>query len=228
VNTRGLLKVVWGEGLVRTRRGLVNTAAGCIVLSAALAAAQAPTSQSPVPVASTPQPSPEAPLTGVTPPPGYVIGPDDVLSIVVWREKEMSSEVVVRPDGKISLPLVNDLQAAGLTPEQLRSAVEKAAGKWVKEPDATVIVKTINSRKVSILGNVGKAGTYPLTGEMTVLQLIAQAGGLQEYADSKGITIMRKQDGRDVTLKFNYKDVVKGKNLEQNISLKPGDTVIVP
>jgi polysaccharide biosynthesis/export protein len=228
VSTRVVPKVVWGNGVACMRRGLVSTAAGCIVLSAALAAAQAPTSQSPVPVASTPQPSPEGPPTGVTPPPGYVIGPDDVLSIVVWREKEMSSEVVVRPDGKISLPLVNDLQAAGLTPEQLRSAVEKAAGKWVKEPDATVIVKTINSRKVSILGNVGKAGTYPLTGEMTVLQLIAQAGGLQEYADAKGITIMRKQDGRDVTLKFNYKDVVKGKNLEQNISLKPGDTVIVP
>jgi polysaccharide export outer membrane protein len=140
----------------------------------------------------------------------------------------MSSDVVVRPDGKISLPLVNELQAAGLTPAQLRAAVEKAAAKWVKEPDATVIVKTINSRKVSILGNVGKAGTYPLTGDMTVLQLIALAGGLQEYADAKGITIMRKQDGRDVTLKFNYKDVVKGKNLQQNVSLKPGDTVIVP
>ena len=188
--------------------------------------------QAPAPPQTPPAPQPadasQVAPTGVTPPADYVIGPDDVLSIVIWREKEMSSEVVVRPDGRISLPLVNELQAAGLTPAQLRIAVEKAASKWVKEPDATVIVKTINSRKVSILGNVGKAGTYPLTGDMTVLQLIALAGGLQEYADAKGITIMRKQDGRDVTLKFNYKDVVKGKNLQQNVSLKPGDTVIVP
>jgi polysaccharide export outer membrane protein len=228
VNRRIVPKAVWGNGVVRLPLHVASIVAiSCYVFSASVAGAQTTTAQSPAAAEPAPQPAQSAPA-GVTPPPGYVIGADDVLSIVVWREKEMSSEVVVRPDGKISLPLVNDLQAAGLTPEQLRSAVEKAAAKWVKEPDATVIVKTINSRKVSILGNVGKAGTYPLTGEMTVLQLIAQAGGLQEYADAKGITIMRKQDGRDVTLKFNYKDVVKGKNLQQNVSLKPGDTVIVP
>jgi polysaccharide biosynthesis/export protein len=215
-------KVVWGEAAARLRRGLVSVVGAACVLFAAVAGAQTS-----APAPAQPAAAQVAP-TGVTPPAGYVIGPDDVLSIVIWREKEMSSEVVVRPDGKISLPLVNELQAAGLTPDQLRAEVEKAASKWVKEPDATVIVKTINSRKVSILGNVGKAGTYPLTGDMTVLQLIAQAGGLQEYADAKGITVMRKQDGRDVTLKFNYKDVVKGKNLQQNVSLKPGDTVIVP
>ena len=213
-------KAVWGNAIARMLVGAGVFASLVGVSSSAGAQTAAPAPQ-PAPAA---QPTP----TGVTPPADYVIGPDDVLSIVIWREKEMSSEVVVRPDGKISLPLVNELQAAGLTPAQLRSAVEKAASKWVKEPDATVIVKTINSRKVSILGNVGKAGTYPLTGDMTVLQLIAQAGGLQEYADAKGITIMRKQDGRDITLKFNYKDVVKGKNLQQNVSLKPGDTVIVP
>ena len=140
----------------------------------------------------------------------------------------MSTDAVVRPDGKISFPLLNDLQAAGLTPDQLRAAIEKAASKYMAEPNATVIVKAINSRKVHILGNVGKAGTYPLAGDMTVLQLIAQAGGLQEYADSKHITVMRKEDGKDVALKFNYKDVMKQKNMQQNILLKPGDTVIVP
>jgi polysaccharide export outer membrane protein len=207
---------------VRLRRGFTTGVALTCVLLATTAGAQTP-----APAPAQPAPAQIAP-SGVTPPADYVIGPDDVLSIVIWREKEMSSEVVVRPDGKISLPLLNELQAAGLTPDQLRSEVEKAASKWVKEPDATVIVKTINSRKVSILGNVAKAGTFPLTGDMTVLQLIALAGGLQEYADAKDITVMRKQDGRDVTLKFNYKDVVKGKNLQQNISLKPGDTVIVP
>ena len=222
MTTRFMRKVVWGDAAARLRRGFASVACAACVLFAAVAWAQTPASALAQPAAEQVAP------TGVTPPPDYVIGPDDVLSIVIWREKEMSSEVVVRPDGKISLPLVNELQAAGLTPDQLRAEVEKAASKWVKEPDATVIVKTINSRKVSILGNVAKAGTFPLTGDMTVLQLIALAGGLQEYADAKDITVMRKQDGRDVTLKFNYKDVVKGKNLEQNISLKPGDTVIVP
>jgi polysaccharide biosynthesis/export protein len=161
-------------------------------------------------------------------PPGYLIGPEDVLTIVVWREKDMSTDVVVRPDGQISIPLLNDLRAAGLTPDQLKATVEKAASKYVAEPNATVIVKAINSRKVHVLGNVGKAGTYPLAGDMTVLQLIAQAGGLQEWADAKHITVMRRENGKDTVLKFNYKDVVKQKNLQQNVLLKPGDTVIVP
>ena len=217
-------KAVWGNGVVRLRRGFVSAVAtACVVAFAGVAGAQT----APAPAPQQPAPAQAAP-TGVTPPAGYVIGPDDVLAIVIWREKEMSSDVVVRPDGMISLPLLNELQAAGLTPDQLRAVIEKAASKWVKEPNATVIVKTINSRKVSILGNVGKAGSYPLTGDMTVLQLIATAGGLQEYADAKDIKIMRKVDGRDETLKFNYKDVVKGKNLQQNVLLKPGDTVIVP
>jgi polysaccharide export outer membrane protein len=140
----------------------------------------------------------------------------------------MSTDAVVRPDGQISIPLLNDLQAAGLTPDQLRATIEKAASKYVAEPNATVIVKAINSRKVHILGNVIKAGTFPLAGDTTVLQLIAQAGGLQEWADSKHITVMRKEDGKDTVLSFNYKDVVKQKNLQQNVVLKPGDTVIVP
>ena len=161
-------------------------------------------------------------------PPGYLIGPEDVLTIVVWREKDMSTDAVVRPDGLISIPLLNDLQAAGLTPDQLKASIEKLASKLMAEPNATVIVKAINSRKVHIVGNVIKGGTFPLTGEMTVLQLIAQAGGLQEWADSKHITVMRKENGKDILLKFNYKDVVKSKNLQQNVLLKPGDTIIVP
>ena len=119
-----------------------------------------------------------------------------MLSIVFWRDKDMSADVVVRPDGKISLPLLNDVQAAGLTPDQLRDQLTKAAAKFVEEPNATVVVKEIHSRKVFITGNVAKAGTYPLTGDMTVLQLIAVAGGLLEYADSKNIVVMRTEDGR--------------------------------
>jgi polysaccharide export outer membrane protein len=186
------------------------------------ASALHPQTASSAPPAGAPAPA------GVSVPAGYVIGPEDVLAIVVWREKDMTTDAVVRPDGKISLPLLNDLQAAGLTPDQLKASIEKAASKYVAEPNATVIVKAINSRKVHILGNVSKAGTYPLAGDTTVLQLIAQAGGLQEYADAKHITIMRKEDGKDRVLKFNYKDVIRQKGLEQNVLLKPGDTVIVP
>jgi polysaccharide export outer membrane protein len=140
----------------------------------------------------------------------------------------MSAEVVVRPDGKISLPLLNDVQAAGLTPDQLRDQLTKAASKFVEEPNATVVVKEIRSRKVFITGNVTKPGNYPLNGEMTVLQLIAVAGGLQEYADSSSIVVMRTEGGQQKSFKFNYKDVIKQRHVEQNIQLKAGDTVVVP
>jgi len=191
-----------------------------------LGAAAAASQQAPAP--STPSGTSTPAPAGVALPPGYVIGSDDVLTIVFWRDKDMSAEVVVRPDGHISLPLLNDVQAAGLTPDQLRVQLEQAAAKYVAEPNATVVVKTINSRKVYITGNVIKGGEFPLNGELTVLQLIALAGGLQEYADSKNIVVTRKENGKDRYFKFNYKDVMKQKHVEQNITLKPGDTVIVP
>ncbi len=158
----------------------------------------------------------------------YVIGTDDVLAIVFWRDPDMSGEVVVRPDGKISLPLVHDIQAAGLTPEQLRSAVEERVRQYVEEPNATVIVRQINSRKVFITGQVARPGPYPLTTPMTVLQLIATAGGLTEYADKKAIFVLRNEAGRAMTFAFNHDDVIRRRNLAQNILLKPGDTVVVP
>jgi polysaccharide biosynthesis/export protein len=165
---------------------------------------------------------------GVPLPAGYVIGPEDILTIVFWRDKDLSGEFRVRPDGKISLPLLNDLQAAGLTPDELRAKLAETAAKFVQEPSATVIVKEINSRKVYITGNVGKPGTYPLNGDMNVLQLIAQAGGLLEYADAKNVVVIRTENGRQRHFKFNYKDVIRQKRTEQNITLKPGDTVVVP
>jgi polysaccharide export outer membrane protein len=164
---------------------------------------------------------------GVPLPEGYVIGPEDVLTVIVWREKELSAEVVVRPDGKISLPLLNDVQAAGLTPEQLAQFVEKAAAKYVKDSDATVIVKEIRSRKVFVLGEVARPGVFPLTSETTVLQLIAAVGGLLEYADKKNILILRNENGQERRFKFNYNDVIAGRRLQQNILLQPGDTVLV-
>src|SRR6476469_9776300 len=180
------------------------------------------------PPATSPTAAPKSTDGGVSLPAGYIIGTEDSLSINFWREKEMSADVVVRPDGKISLPLLNDIQAAGLTPDQLREQLVKAATKFVADANATVVVKDIKSRNVYTTGQVAKPSTYPLNGDMNVLQLIALAGGLLEYADSKNIVIMRQEHGTTQYYKFNYKDVVKQKDVKQNVVLKPGDTIIVP
>jgi polysaccharide export outer membrane protein len=199
--------------------------AGLTCLLVVAGATNAPQAQGARGTAAAP---PSAAPAGVTTPPGYVIGPDDALAVVFWREKDLSADVVVRPDGMISLPLLNDVKAEGLTPEQLRVALTAAAGKFVEEPTVTVVVKAINSRKVFITGQVGKPGPYPLAGPMTVLQLIAMSGGVAEYAKKSRIVVVRKEAGKDVTYPFNYEDVMEGKKLQQNIELKPGDTVIVP
>jgi polysaccharide export outer membrane protein len=161
-----------------------------------------------------------------SPIPGFVIGPDDVLTVTFWRD-QISLEVVVRPDGRISLPLLNDVQAAGYTPEGLARALEESAAKYINEPNAVVIVKEIRSRRVFVLGEVGTPGMIPLTTNLNLLQLIAMAGGLLEHADRKNITVIRTENGQEKRLKFNYNDVVNGKNVQQNILLQPGDTVVV-
>ena len=174
---------------------------------------------------------PGAPVVAgaIEPPPGYVIGAEDVLGIVFWREKDLSVDgAAVRPDGMITVPLLNDLPAAGLTPDQLRERIQTAARKFVEDPSVTVVVKAINSRKVFVTGQIGKPGMYPLAGPTTVMQLIAMAGGLHEFADADKILIMRTEGGKQVAKRFNYEDVREGKNLNQNIELLPGDTVIVP
>jgi polysaccharide export outer membrane protein len=160
--------------------------------------------------------------------PGYVIGPEDQLSIVFWREKELSTDVVVRPDGNISIPLLNDVAAAGLTPDQLREKLTEQARRFVQDPNVTVVVRQINSRKVFVTGMVGRPGPHALAASTTVLQLIAMAGGLLEYAKEDKIVIMRNENGQQVRYPFNYKHVIEGRNLQQNIELRPGDTVIVP
>jgi len=189
-----------------------------------------PTAQPAGPRTLPPTPATGAPVIprGLDVPPDYVIGPDDVLDIIYWRDKEMSAEVAVRPDGRITLPLLNDVQASGLTPEQLRANVTTAAAKFVEDPNVTVVVKTINSRKVFVMGQVAKPGPYPLSGPTTVMQALSMAGGLHEFADSKNILVMRTENGRPIAHRFNYKDVLKRKNLKQNIELKPGDTIVVP
>jgi polysaccharide export outer membrane protein len=165
----------------------------------------------------------------ITPPADYVIGPDDVIAILFWREKDLSADpVVVRPDGKITLPLINDVVAAGLTPDELRQRVEEAAGRYVEDATATVVVKAINSRKFYVTGSVSRPGPFMLSSPTTVLQALALAGGLNEFAKSDRIVIMRQEGTQTKTFKFNYKDVVRGRNLSQNIAVRPGDTIVVP
>ena len=160
-------------------------------------------------------------------PPSFVIGISDVLAVTFWRDPRMSGDVVVRPDGMISLPLLNDVHAAGNTPEQLAGVLARTAAKYITDADVTVVVKEIHSRKVYVLGNVGTPGMVSLSGDMNVLQLIAVSGGLLEYADKENIVIIRTENGQEKRLKFNYNDVLKGKNAKQNIPLQPGDTLVV-
>ena len=160
-------------------------------------------------------------------PPGYVIGVDDLLTVSFWRDEELSAEVVVRPDGKISLPLLDDVSALGLTPEELSAVVEEAASKFITEPDATVIVREVRSRKVFVVGEVARPGVVPLNADMNVLQVLASVGGLLEFADKNDITIVRTENGRERRIKFNYNDVLRGQRVEQNILVKPGDTILV-
>jgi len=172
--------------------------------------------------------APDIPKNAVTPPADYVIGVDDKLSIVYWKDKDMSADVIVRPDGKIALPLLNEVTAAGLTPGQLRERLTEESRRYVEDANIIVVVMQINSRRVFITGEVNKPGPYNLAGPTTVLQLIAMAGGLRDYANGKNILIMRNENSRQVSMVFSYKDVIARKNLKQNIELKPGDTVVVP
>lgn len=209
--------------IVRCLGTLVLAAFASVTVAAQGQPAPAVPAAAPGAVAAEPVPAP-----GVAAPSDYVIGPEDVLEVVFWREKNLSGQVMVRPDGMVSLPLLNDVQAAGLTPEAFRQKLLEAAARYVENPSATVIVRTINSRKVFVTGEVGKPGAYPLGGPLTVAQLISLAGGPKEYADVKNIAIVRTVNGKPVRFKFNLRDYAKGKNPEQDIQLKPGDTVVVP
>ena len=172
-------------------------------------------------------PSPE--LQGAAPedPAEYVIGADDTLHIAVWKEPDLSATLPVRPDGKISLPLLNDVPAAGLTPMQLAASITEKLKKYIADPRVTVVVTAMNSRRIFVTGEVVHSGAIPLLPDMTVLQALSSAGFTQ-FANVKGIYLLRTENGRQVKLPFNYKEVVKGNHPEQNIMLKPGDTVVVP
>lgn len=158
----------------------------------------------------------------------YKIGPQDVLKIDVWKEAEISRTVPVRPDGKISLPLLNDVQAAGLTPLQLAANITDGLKKFINSPQVTVTVTEINSRRVYVNGEVTRPGAFPLLPNMTVLQALTSAGGFTQFARVKGIYVLRTESGKQVKHPFNYKDVINGKKPEDNLVLEPGDTIVVP
>lgn len=159
----------------------------------------------------------------------YVIGDDDLLDIYVWKEPDLSRAIPVRSDGKISLPLAGEMQAAGLTPLQLEGEITKRLQSYITAPEVTVMVEKINSEKFNIMGEVIKPGAYPLTVTTRVMDAIATAGGLRDFAKKTGIYVLRQSpDGHEQRIRFNYKTFIKGKNPSQNVLLQPGDTVVVP
>ncbi len=159
--------------------------------------------------------------------PEYVIGPDDVLHIAVWREADLTATLPVRPDGKISLPLLNDVQASGLTPQQLSASLTEKLKKYIADPRVTVVVTAINSKRIYINGEVLHPGPLPMLANMTVLQALSTAG-LNQFANTKRIYVLRTENGKQQKLPVNYKKLVKGEQIEQNYLLRPGDTIVVP
>jgi polysaccharide export outer membrane protein len=195
--------------------------------------------QAPASKAAVPSVSDSAPTPSVTPGNAtseikpndehFLIGNSDFLAVNVWREPEISRSFPVRSDGKISLPLIGEVQAAGRTPLQLEIEIAEKLRNYITDPQVTVIVQQINSEKFNILGQVGKPGTYPLIARTTVLDAIAGAGGFRDFAKRKGIYILRKDEqGNQSRLPFNYKNVIEGKHFEQNVEIRPNDTIVVP
>ena len=160
--------------------------------------------------------------------PSYKIGAQDVLNISVWKEPDLTQTVPVRPDGKISMPLLNDVQAAGLTPTELRDHIAEALKKYVTDPVVTVIVTQINSERVYITGEVTHPGAFPLVPGMTILQALSSAGGFTNFANTIKIYMFRTVNGKRVDFPFDYKDVIHGKKLDENVVLQAGDTIVVP
>ncbi len=213
----------WRRAIVFTA-GLLAT--GCLMAQTA----PAKPANDPTVVASSPA-QPAAAVEGATKPhdDSFVIGNDDVLSINVWKEPDVSRSIPVRSDGKISLPLAGEIQAAGRTPLALEQEIATKQNNYISEPEVTVMVTQINSQKFNILGQVSKPGSYPLTNSVTVLDAIALAGGFRDFAKKTSIYVLRqKPDGGETRIPFNYKEVVKGTNAAQNIKLQPRDTIVVP
>jgi polysaccharide export outer membrane protein len=216
MNTRG----GWTERLAELA---VGTLLACAVLSTSLGA------QAAAPSAKTASPSHDADSSAAKPhDDSFVIGNDDVLAINVWKEPDISRSIPVRSDGKISLPLVGEVQAAGLTPLKLEKDIASRLKNYISEPEVTVMVQQVNSQKFNILGQVVRPGSYVIANSPTVLDAIALAGGFRDFAKQKSIYVLRQGAAGESRIPFNYKDVSQGKNMSQNIKLQPGDTIIVP
>jgi polysaccharide biosynthesis/export protein len=194
------------------------------VLIASVAFAQDP--PAPAAATSTPEKAMAAPPSSVAGQ-DYVIGPEDVLHIAVWKENDLTATLPVRPDGKISLPLLDDVQAAGLTPKQLAVSVTEKLKKYIADPRVTVVVTAINSKRVYLVGEVLHVGAMPMLPNMTVLQALSSAG-LNQFANTKKIYVLRTADGKQLKLPVNYRELVKGQQIDQNYVLQPGDTIVVP
>ena len=160
--------------------------------------------------------------------PNYIIGPDDEVNISVWHEPDLSLSVPVRPDGKISMPLLNDVQAAGLTPMQLGSGITERLKKFIEAPQVTIIITRVNSQRIFLLGEVARAGAYPLLPNMTILAALSSAGGFTPFAKQSKVHILRTENGKQVIIPFDYKEVISGRHPEENVVLKAGDTIVVP
>lgn len=210
------MKRAWQGAAVAVLWLLAGSALAAAPSQKQAAPAKVPQGATPVAVA--------APASG-----DYLIGPQDVLTVNVWKEPEVSAnQVPVRPDGKISLPLLGDVQAAGLSPAQLTAAITEKLKRYISEPRVTVTLTAMNSQRIYIMGEVTRPGAYPLAPYTNVLQGLANGGGFTEMADPKKIYILRTENNAQVKLPFNYREVVKGHKPEQNVMLRPGDTIVVP
>jgi polysaccharide biosynthesis/export protein len=219
-------------------RNVIGVSAILAVAFCGILAAQQPTPQQqnpavvtapekveqPKAVPETPMPANTVPAAVPVDPKAYLIGAEDVISIRVWKEPENSGQFVVRPDGKISIPLIGEIQAAGLTPEKLSANIAQGLQKVMVHPEVTVGVEKVNSKKYFIQGEVNRPGSYPLVIDTSVLEALVNAGGFREFANTKKIVVLRGSE----RLKFNYHEVTKGKKMDQNIMVKPGDQIIVP
>jgi len=165
-------------------------------------------------------------LNAQSPPPPYQIGPSDILQIFIWKEPDLTRNVTVMADGRITFPLIGQLMAKGKSLEELKAILTEKLKQYITAPEITVILVESRSRTIYLIGKVGKPGPYPLGSEMTVVQALAEAGGLTEWADTKNIIIVRREEGKETQIPFNYKEFVDGK--AQNIVLKPNDTIVVP
>jgi polysaccharide biosynthesis/export protein len=179
-------------------------------------------------IASSERPGSAAGSSAAKNDPDYIIGPEDVLDVSVWKETELTRTLPVRPDGKISMPLLNDVQAAGLTPTRLAQSITEKLKKYLTAPQVTVIVSQINSQRVYVIGEVTRPGAYPMLPGMNILQAISSAGGLTQFANGKKIFLLRTVNQSQNKYPFNYKDVLDGRKPEENLQLKAGDTVVVP